>query len=78
MTCDKCDSNEGWIGPRYRSLVFAYNFGTAPVTAVDWLEFTCKTCGYIRKEKMKDYRTLPPIVVEEKPKSRFMRWWSGD
>jgi hypothetical protein len=73
--CKKCGVGGGWSGPVYK------RFMAQPGNPQrrDWLEFTCKSCGYVRTEPTKDAPLGPPPpetdtggIIDDTP--RFVRW----
>lgn len=77
MLCTKCGSESGWEGPSYRSywtrgVVGPHSF--YPPQFSEWLSFACRTCGYERREEVKDKpKKLPPQKPDVFVPAR--RWW---
>lgn len=86
LVCVKCGGQAGWEGPTYVHVAYVIleKGQQPPQTAMEWLMFRCKTCGYERQEPTKDAPTpslaaftaaldrLDAVVQNQK-----RAWWRG-
>lgn len=75
--CPKCGSSQGWTGPEYGCTKYEIRGGDI-LLGREWLAFTCKTCGYERRERTNDYVEPPPPKVVETTGLRPCQrppWW---
>lgn len=69
VCCPKCGQDDplvGWKGPKYQVIPADMD---GPPRAIEWLEWTCNTCGYERREATRDAKDELPTT-----ESLFETW----